>query len=126
MDKKKIFICYAIEDKELLEKFLKEAKKENVPYQLVYLKEKEPMSATWREECRSKIKACDGVVALISKNLKISEGAFWEMKCSREEGKPRISMFVGDAGIIDKPRDLDGVTAMVLSWDRLAYFVSKI
>ena len=72
-------------------------KKENFPYGMVYFEEKEPLSETWRAECNSKILNCNGVVALISQNLKTSEGAFWEMKCSREALKPMIGVFVGDA-----------------------------
>lgn len=124
---KKLFVIYAQEELILLINFISQAKKENIPYELVYLHDKEPLSEEWRDACRKKVNECDGVVALISKQLKISEGAFWEIKVSKEANKPMICVFVGDAGIIVKPRDLSGVITMVLSWERLNdFFHGKI
>lgn len=126
MERKKIFVSYAQEEKQLLDTFIEQSKKEDISYELVYLKDKDPLSVEWRELCKSEISKCRGVVFLISKYLRISEGAFWEMKYSHELNKPMISVFVGDAGIRDKPRDLTGVTAMVMSWPRLNEFVEKV
>lgn len=39
----------------------------------------------WKKKCRTKIKRCDGVIALLSKNIYIAGGARWEMKCAIEE-----------------------------------------
>lgn len=126
MERKKIFVSYAIEEKHLLTSFIKESKKEAIPYELIYLSEKDPVSTDWRALCRNEIHKCDAVVFLISPYLKLSEGAFWEMKYSKDEGKPMLSVFVGDGGIRDKPIDLTGVTAMVMSWQRLNDFVMKL
>lgn len=126
MERKRIFVSYAKEEKQLLDSFLEQSKKENIPYDFVYLAEKDPLSEEWRNYCKNEILRCHGVVFLISKYLQLSEGAFWEMKYSRELNKPLISVFVGDAGIRDKPRDLTGVTAMVMSWPRVNEFVEKL
>lgn len=126
MERKKLFVSYALEEKQLLDSFIEQSKKENIPYDLVYLKEKDPVSPEWREQCKNTIRQCNGVVFLISKYLQVSEGAFWEMKFSHDLNKPMVSVFVGDAGIRDKPRDLTGVTAMVMSWARVHDFVEKL
>jgi hypothetical protein len=126
MERKKIFVSYALEEKQLLDLFIEQSKKESISYDLVYFTDKDPLSVEWRELCKSEIQRCHGVVFMISKYLQLSEGAFWEMKYSHELNKPMISVFVGDAGIRDKPRDLTGVTAMVMSWVRVNEFVEKL
>lgn len=125
MNTKKLFVSYALEEKEYFEEFLKQSRKENISYELIYLAEKEPLSEVWRDKCRVEINNCDAVVFLISPYLKISEGAFWEMKYAKESTKPMIGVFVGAATIRDKPMDLWGVPAMVMSWLRLNDFVLK-
>lgn len=125
MERKKLFVSYAIEEKKVLNAFLTESKKENVNYDLVYMAEKDPLSDEWRNNLRQTINDCDGAVFLLTPYLKISEGAFWEMKYSRELSKPMICVFVGDGTIRDKPVDLTGVTTMVMSWTRLNEFVDK-
>lgn len=126
METKRLFVSYAIEEKQVMEQFLEQAKKERLPYDLVYFETKEPLSEEWRNECRNRIKECNGVIFLITKLLSISEGAFWEIKYSHDLCKPMISVFAGDAGIRDKPRDLTGVMAMVMSWERVNDFVDKL
>ncbi|HLN54258.1 MAG TPA: TIR domain-containing protein [Lentimicrobium sp.] len=125
MNSKKLFVSYALEEKEYLEDFLKQAQKEKITYELIYLSEKEPLSEEWRDKCKNEISKCDAVVFLISPYLKISEGAFWEMKYAKESTKSMIGVFVGAATIRDKPMDLWGVPAMVMSWERLTDFVLK-
>ncbi len=36
----------------------------------------------WQKRCKTKIKRCDGVISLLSKN---THRARWEMKCAKEE-----------------------------------------
>ncbi|GEM_PF-2997535 len=122
---KKLFVSYALEEKEHLEEFIQQSKKENPPYEIIFFTEKEPLVEEWRNTCRNEIGKCDAIVFLISPYLKISEGAFWEMKYGKELSKPMIGAFVGNATIRDKPMDLWGVPAMVMSWERLTDFVLK-
>jgi hypothetical protein len=123
---KRIFVCYASQDEACFNLFIQQSKKENITYELAYTEDKDPLSETWKSDCLNKINDSQGIVVLISPNIKISEDAFWEMKCSKEQKKPIIGVFVGDAGIRDKPIDLTGVFSMVMAWDRLTEFVNKI
>lgn len=126
MNAKRIFVSYAPEDKEVFESFIKQSKKENLPFELVYTDNKEARQENWMQQTQVLIGNCDGIIVLISKGIKLSECAFWEMKCSNESGKPVIALFVGGAGIIDKPMDIRSVTAMVLSWERLKEYFSSL
>lgn len=126
MNARKVFVSYAPEDQEAFQEFIKQSMKENLPFELVYTPVKEAWDEAWRNETKQLIKQSDSILVLISKNIKVSESAFWEMKCSNESGKPMLSMFLGGAGIMDKPMDIRSVTAMVLNWDRLKDFVERL
>lgn len=126
MEKKRLFVCYASQEKADFDQFIKESVKEKITYDLVYTEDKDPQSDAWRAKTSERIDSSDGVVVLISPKTKISEDAFWEMKCSRDLKKPIIAVFVGEAGIRDKPMDLTGVFTMVMAWDRLTDFVNKL
>jgi hypothetical protein len=124
MKRKSIYTIYALEEKSLLDNFIQQSKKEKIEFDLVFMEEKEPLKEDWRNDCLARIRECDGVIVLISPLLKISEGAFWEMKFSKEANKPMVCVFAGNAGIIDKPIDVRGVLTMVLYWERLNDFFS--
>lgn len=126
MKDKTLFISYALEDMEYLKKFVEQAAKESFPFTFDYFAEKNPTSDTWRTECRDRIEKCEGVIVLMSKTIKASEGAFWEWKCSNEAAKQMVCIFTGNAGIIDKPLDLRSVTTMVLDLARLKTFFGLI
>jgi len=126
MEKKRLFVCYASQEKADFDQFIKESVKEKITYDLVYTEDKDPQSDTWRAETSERIDSSDGVVVLISPKTKIAEDAFWEIKCSKDLKKPIIAVFVGEAGIRDKPMDLTGVFTMVMAWDRLNDFVNKL
>ncbi|HPF89591.1 MAG TPA: hypothetical protein PLL57_02935, partial [Flavobacteriales bacterium] len=80
----------------------------------------------WKTKCRSRIKGCDGVIALISKNLKNASGARWEIKCAKEEGKPLLGVYIGGAGILDVPDELMGVKKVEWTWADIEAFISSL
>ena len=71
---KRIFTSFAIEDKTLRDLFIGQARNKKVPYELVDMSVKEPWDSQWKTNWRTKIKGCDGVIVLVSKNLKNAEG----------------------------------------------------
>ena len=84
----------------------------------------------WRNEylpaCRTKIRGCDGVVVLITKNLKQADGARWEIKCAKEENVPVIGVYIGDATAGDAPVELNGIKKITWTWDGIASFVNGL
>ncbi len=57
---------------------------------------KEPWDEKWKTNCRTRVKGCDGVFALISKNIKNAEGQLWEIQCAYEEGIPVMLMWINN------------------------------
>ncbi len=123
---KRIFTSFAIEDERMRDLFVGQARSERVPYELVDMSVKEPWSDSWKTRCRTKIKGCDGVVVLITKNLKQADGARWEIKCAKEEGIPVIGVYIGDANANVAPIELNGIKKINWSWPGIASFVNGL
>lgn len=123
---KRIFTSFAIEDERMRDLFVGQARKENVPYELVDMSVKEPWSDSWKTRCRTRIKGCDGVVVLITKNLKKADGAIWEINCAKDERIPLIGVYIGEATASDAPTELNGVKKISWTWSGIASFVNGL
>lgn len=125
--RKRIFISFAIEDIEYRDHLVSQSRKERSPFKFIDMsvktkwKEKE-----WQKRCRTKIKGCDGVIALLSKNTHKATGARWEMKCAREEGVEIIGIhiFKNNKGAI--PIELNGKKVVEWNWENLEKFINNL
>lgn len=126
MANKRIFTSFAIEDEAIKNLFIGQAKLDKVPYEFVDMSVKEPWSDSWKSRCRTKIKGCDGVIVLVSKNLKKAYGAIWEIKCAKEEKIPILGVYMKECNIIDTPDELDGIKKVDWTWDKIASFVNNL
>lgn len=91
---KRIFISFAMEDKTSRDFLVGQAKNDKSPFEFVDMSAKEPWSESWKTNCRTRIKGCDGMIALLSKNTAQAEGALWEMKCAVEEHVPVLPVHI--------------------------------
>ena len=126
MPGKRIFTSFAIEDERMRDLFVGQARLAKVPYELTDMSVKEPWSSEWKTKCRTKIKGCDGVVVLISKNLKKADGALWEIKCAKEEKIPIIGVYMTDCNILDSPDETNGIKKVTWTWANIAEFVNGL
>lgn len=118
--KKRVFISFAIEDVEYRDYLVEQAKSNRSPFEFIDMSVKTKWKESeWKERCRTKIKGCDGVIALISKNTHKAAGARWEIKCAREEGVKIIGMQIkkNDQGAI--PIELKGKQVILWNWKNL-------
>src|SRR3954462_4037906 len=92
MNKRRIFISFAVEDKTYRDFLVGQGKNPNSPFEFVDMSVKEPWDEKWKTNCRSRIKGCDGVVVLISLNTLKAEGALWEVRCAKDESIPLIGV----------------------------------
>ena len=83
--KKRIFISFAVEDKVLRDFLVGQAKNDNSPFEFYDMSVKTPWDHAWKTNCRSKIKGCDGVIAIITSNTKNASGEIWEINCAKDE-----------------------------------------
>ncbi len=91
--KKRVFISFAIEDARQRDFLVGQARLEKSPFEFVDMSVKEPWDEKWKTNCRTKIKGCNGVIALISKNTAKADGAKWEIKCAKDEKIPIVGMY---------------------------------
>ncbi len=84
----RVFIAFAIEDKFARDNLVYQSDQMHTPFTFVDMSVQEPFTESWKTQCRQRIKECDGVVAFISRNTPIANGACWEMKCAVDEGIP--------------------------------------
>lgn len=124
--KKRIFISFAIEDEQYRDYLVAQAKDERSPFTFVDMSVKQPWNETiWKQKCRTKIKSCDGMIVLLSKNTWNSSGARWEIKCAKEEGLPVIGMHIKKKNQGAIPPELKGNKIITWSWDNLAKVIKN-
>jgi hypothetical protein len=84
----RIFVSFAIEDKTYRDLLVGQARNKNSPFEFVDMSVKERWDEKWKTNCRTRIKGCDGLIALVSKNTAKAEGALWEVSCAKDEKVP--------------------------------------
>lgn len=119
---KKLFISFAIEDQNLRDLFVGQLSNSKVEYRFNDLSVKEPWTKAWKTECRKRIKKCDGVIILLTKNTMHADGVHWEAKCAQQENVPIRVMYATKHNRPKKlPKELSNIK--FIKWKREA--VSK-
>jgi len=123
---KRIFISFAVEDVRSRDFLVQHARDKRSSFEFVDMSVKEPWDNAWKTKCRTRIKGCDGVIALISKKTWNADGAKWEMKCASEEGIPMIGVHIykDEKGAI--PSELNGYRVIEWTWDGIATFIDSL
>lgn len=124
--KKRIFISFAVEDVFARNNLVFQAEQEDTPFDFVDLSVKEPWSSSWKTNCRTKIKGCDGLIAFISRNTPKADGACWEIKCAKEEGIPIRAVWVHKDDPCCKPEELGSTPVVYWTWDNIKNFLDSL
>jgi len=123
----RIFISFAAEDSKYRDFLVGQARNKKSPFEFVDMSVKEPWDSAWKTKCRTKIKGCDGMIALVSKNTAAADGQRWEVACAKDEGIPVRGVYVDSSnkpsGV---PTELQGVRVMNWTWDNIAAFVDSL
>ena len=123
----RIFISFAAEDSKYRDFLVGQAKNKESPFEFVDMSVKEPWDSAWKTKCRTKIKGCDGMIALVSKNTAKAQGERWEMACAKEEGIPIRGVYVdSDNKPSSLPTELQGVRVVIWSWENIAAFIDSL
>lgn len=124
---KKIFVSFAIEDRALREMFVGQSKHSKVEYSFNDQSVREPWKRAWKTACRERIKKCDAVIILVTKNTYNAEGVIWEAKCALQEEKPTRLVY---ATRLNRPKKLSSELKCipVMEWKRtdIADFINSI
>lgn len=124
---KRVFISFAIEDEGLRDLLVGQARNENSPFEFVDMSVKEPWSSEWKTKCRTKIKGCHGMIAIVTSNTKKAAGQLWELNCAKEESIPRRGIWGhSDDKPTSLPEELDGVRIVNWTWDNIKSFIDSL
>lgn len=122
---KRIFIAFAIEDVRSRDFLVGQAKNDNSPFEFVDMSVKQPWETDWEAKCRSRIRGCDGVIALISKYTPSATGQLFEIRTAEEERIPTMLMY-SSSGRPNLPYSLNYKLINVWSWDNIKAFLSRL
>ncbi len=122
----RIFICFAAEDVRYRDLFVGQKELRDTGIAFTDLSVKEPWDEKWKTNCRTKIKGCDGFIALLSKKTWNATGARWEMQCADEEGVPMLGVHIhsDDKGAV--PPELKGHKVIEWTWDGIKTFLNRL
>ena len=124
---KRVFISFAKEDSNLRDLLVGQARNNNSPFEFVYMSVKQAWDSAWKTNCRRKIKGCDGVIALITKNTKIADGELWEIKCAKEEGIPCLGIWGNDNHYgVSIPNELSSSQMRDWTWSNISSWLNRI
>ncbi len=122
---KRVFIAFAVEDKLFRDFVVGQAKNNNSPFEFIDMSVKTPWETDWETKCRARIRTCDGMIALISKNTPSASGEIFEMQCAVDENIPLMPMYINQ----DRPylpEVIRNRRVSLWSWDNLRNFVNSI
>jgi Thoeris protein ThsB, TIR-like domain len=124
--KHRIFISFAIEDKSQRDLLIGQARNKKSPFRFVDMSVKKPWDKQWKTRCRTKMKGCDGVIALISRNTAKAAGAKWEMKCAIEDHIPIMGLYAYSDDRSAAPAEFGGNRVMTWTWDNISSFLKRL
>lgn len=125
--KKRIFISFATEDIRLRDLLVGQARNDNSPFDFVDMSVKKPWETAWKTNCRTKIKGCHGVIAIITKNTKNASGELWEINCAKDEGIPCIGIWGHtDDHFKTFPAEITPLRIIDWNWSNIAKWLEQI
>jgi hypothetical protein len=122
---KRVFVSFAIEDKKYRDFVVGQSRNSDSPFEFVDMSVKEPWETDWKENCRTKIKGCDGMISLVSGSTQNASGQIFEIRCAYEERVPVMLMYIND----DRPRLPELLSNRLVnkwSWDNLKSFINRL
>lgn len=123
---KRIFVAFAIEDRFARDNLVFQSNQAHTPFEFVDMSVREPFSESWKTQCRARIKTCDGVVAFISRNTPVADGACWEIKCAIEEGIPIRGFWVHRDDPCCRPSVLGTTMVDYWTWETVKDFIDTV
>lgn len=123
----RIFISFAVEDRTYRDFLVGQAKNEKSPFSFVDMSVKKPWDSSWKTKCRTKIKGCDGMIALVSRNTAKATGQLWEVNCAKEEGVPVRGIYVDSNNKPARlPSEFSGVRVVNWTWANIKNFLDSL
>lgn len=121
-DKKRVFVAFAIEDERQRDLLKGQSLHTKSSFEYVDLSVKEAYETDWKTKVQTRIRGCDGVIALVSKNSAGSSGQKWEIECAQTEKKPVL----GIRAYTDDKSTIAGISTKDWTWDNIKDFIDGL
>lgn len=124
---KRIFISFAIEDGNLRDLLRGQSRNTNSPFEFVDMSVKQPWVSQWKTKCRTKIRGCDGMISIITRNTKKADGQIWEMNCATDEGIPLLAIY-GNKDHIGAtiPNECGHLPVVDWIWEKISAWIKQL
>lgn len=120
---KRIFVSFAVEDRKYRDLLKGQTKLGGCPIAYTDFSVKRPWDRAWKTKCRARIKSCDGMIALLSRNTQAAAGARWEIKCAIDEDLPVLGVYVHRTDRY-RPPEIRSKRVVYWRWDSIANWIS--
>lgn len=122
---KRLFVAFAVEDKNYRDLLKGQTLNANSSFSYIDMSAKQPWDNAWKTNCRSRIKGCDGAIALLSSNSLKADGQRWEIKCAKEEGVPLLGVYIHTNETLS-PSEMSGVRKIYWNQDAIGKFIDSL
>ena len=123
---KRIFISFAKEDIRLRDLLKGQARNESSPFEYVDMSVKQPWDSQWKTNCRTRIKGCDGMIAIVTQDTCNADGQLWEIKCAQQEGVPILGIYGYNAHVGFVPSDCGYVRIADWTWANISNWLRAL
>ena len=122
-----IFISFAIEDENLRDFLRGQSRNTNSPFEFVDMSVKQPWDSQWKTKCRTRIRGCDGMISIITRNTKKADGQIWEMNCAIDEGIPLLAIY-GNKDHIGAtiPNECGYLPVVDWNWEKISAWIKQL
>ena len=124
---KRIFISFAIEDENLRDFLRGQSRNTNSPFEFVDMSVKQPWDSQCKTKCRTRIRGCDGMISIITRNTKKADGQIWEMNCAIDEGIPLLAIY-GNKDHIGAtiPNECGYLPVVDWNWEKISAWIKQL
>ena len=121
----RIYIIYALDDHMACDRLIDQAKKAKLAVEFERMLTKTPWVPLWKSQSRTRIRGCDGVIFLISKNTNEGLGTSWELECASEAGLPILGIQVDRMKKGTLPPGLVSTSVIEWNWPEIETFLQS-
>lgn len=123
----RVFIAFAMEDKWARENLVGQMRNANTPFDWTDMSVKQPWESDWQAQCRTRIRGCDGMIAIVTRNTANATGQLFEIRTAKAEGIPLIGMYATqDNRPYSLPAELQGVRVVDWTWANISAFLARL
>jgi len=121
----RVFIAFAVEDRYYRDLLKGQSLNTRSPFEYTDMSVKVPWDSGWKERCRTRIKGCDGMIAMLSRNSLRATGQRWEIACAKEERIPLIGVYI-HASDQSSPPEMSGIRKVPWTWKDIQEFIDSL